>query len=361
MPRVPLGSISSNLVDNKELKPYARGIIKGKTTAGQTPTQIAADLKLSRRTIRTTLARDTERDQGTTKPRSGRPKSFTLRDERTILRMARIDPKQTYRDLIEKSGVDCSRKTVYRILRDAGIINWLVKKRPLLRPQDVKARLRWAKKYKDWTYNDWVKVIWSDECSVERGSGKRREWVFRTPAQKWDKNMIQATPKGKDVRVMVWTAFWGGGTSDLYPLERDFESKKMGYSANSYLDVLEQNLVDWYKPGQIFMQDNATIHTAYKVRLWFEEHGVEVMEWPPYSPDLNPIEHLWYRLKELVYTHHPELMEVGGNDDKVRTELTKAMLDVWPKVEDELKHDLIDSMTTRINAVLDAEGWYTRF
>ena len=122
--------------------------------------------------------------------------------------------------------------------------------------------------------------------------------------------MIQATLKEKDMKIMVWAAFWGGGVSDLYPLGRDFEAKKMGYSANSYIDVLDQNLVDFYEPGQIFMQDNAPIHNAKKVRLWFEFHGVEMMEWPPYSPDLNPIEQLWYRLKELLYFRHPELVEL---------------------------------------------------
>ena len=92
---------------------------------------------------------------------------------------------------------------MYRVLKEAGITNWLAKKRPLLRLQDVAARWAWAKKYKDWTYSDWAKIIWSDECSVERGSGYRREWVFRTPSQKWNKVTIQAVPKGKDVKVMV--------------------------------------------------------------------------------------------------------------------------------------------------------------
>ena len=85
------------------------------------------------------------------------------------------------------------------------------------------------------------------------------------------------------------------------------------------------------------------------------------MEWPPYSPDLNPIEHLWYRLKELVFKRHPELMQVGGDVNKVREAMIKAMLDVWSEVGDQLMHNLIDSMTTRVNAVLEAKGWYTRF
>ena len=41
--------------------------------------------------------------------------------------------------------------------------------------------------------------------------------------------------------------------------------------------------------------------------------------------------------------------------------MIKAMIDVWPKVGRELMNNLIDSMTTRVNAVLLAEGWYIRF
>ena len=135
----------------------------------------------------------------------------------------------------------------------------------------------------------------------------------------------------------------------------------MGYSANSYINVLEHNLTQFYQPGQISMQDNAPIYTAKKVRLWFEIYEVKVMEWPPYSPDLNPIAHLWYRLKQLVYERHSELLRVGGNNDKVRESMIKSMTDVWPEVGRELMDNLIDSMTTRVNAVLEAEGWYTRF
>jgi hypothetical protein len=104
--------------------------------------------------------------------------------------------------------------------------------------------------------------------------------------------MIDTYKKGKDISVMVWGCFWGGGRSELYILSRDFESKKYGYSANSYIEVLDHQLPTCWQPGLTFMHDGASIHTAYKVRDWFLEMGIPICDWPPYSPDLNPIEHV---------------------------------------------------------------------
>ena len=55
------------------------------------------------------------------------------------------------------------------MLKSEGIINWLAKRRPLLTPEVVVKRLRFYRKYKDWTYAEWYKIIFSDECSLERG------------------------------------------------------------------------------------------------------------------------------------------------------------------------------------------------
>jgi len=88
----------------------------------------------------------------------------------------------------------------------------------------------------------WFKVRFSNECSVELGAGKGIQWVFGYAGEQWDPDKIKALPRGKGLRVMVWAAIWGAGISDLYPLERDFESKKHGYSAASYIKILENNI-----------------------------------------------------------------------------------------------------------------------
>ena len=80
-------------------------------------------------------------------------------------------------------------------------------------------------------------------------------------------------------------------------MDRDFEFLKHGYSANSYLEVLEAEVTPWHQTldkGYVFMQDNVSIHKAEKVKDWFKAHGIDlIIDWPPYFPDLNPIEHVW--------------------------------------------------------------------
>lgn len=104
---------------------------------------------------------------------------------------------------MKDSGCLLSYNTLYKILKQYNITNWLAKKRPKLTPEVVKLRLAWAKAHVDWEVDQWRYIIWSDECSIERGLGQKRRWVFRLPSQKWEKQMIQEYKKGKDLSVMI--------------------------------------------------------------------------------------------------------------------------------------------------------------
>ena len=75
-------------------------------------------------------------------------------------------------------------------------------------------------------------------------------------------------------------------------IERDPDSKKNRYTAQSYIDVLDNQIPRYWEPGLIFIQDNTPIHTAHTVRNWFTENVIPVVDWPPYSPDLNPVERI---------------------------------------------------------------------
>jgi transposase len=63
---------------------------------------------------------------------------------------------------------------------------------------------------------------------------------------------------------------------------------------------LEQVLAPTLKPGQIVVMDNLSSHKGPRVRALIEGRGCELMYLPPYSPDLNPIEEAFAKLKALM-------------------------------------------------------------
>lgn len=63
---------------------------------------------------------------------------------------------------------------------------------------------------------------------------------------------------------------------------------------------LSDSLLPKLPPGQTIILDNATFHKSEKIRELIEEAGCELKYLPPYSPDLNEIEHQWFPIKNRV-------------------------------------------------------------
>jgi transposase len=92
-PRAPLGEISGNRPKNIELTPVQRGFIEGAIQFGASFSKVAESLNYSKGTISNTLRLASERYNGESKPRPGRPQKWDDRLERRILRVIRSFPK----------------------------------------------------------------------------------------------------------------------------------------------------------------------------------------------------------------------------------------------------------------------------
>ena len=104
-----------------------------------------------------------------------------------------------------------------------------------------------------------------------------------------------------------------------------------GTSGDVFAAYVEHVLVPVLEPGQIVVMDNLGAHKDLRIRPLIEGAGAKVCYLPPYSPDLNPIELAWSKLKNLL-------------------RVLKA------RTREELDHCIAIAMKA-IDAA-DAEGWF---
>ena len=101
------------------------------------------------------------------------------------------------------------------------------------------------------------------------------------------------------------------------------------------------------------MQDNAPPHKAARTMEELEERQITPILWPPYSPDLNPIEAVWNWMKNYIQFHFPDL---GAGRQRSQDELRLIVEKAWDNLSPEDLLGLIETMPARCQAVLDSNG-----
>ena len=104
--------------------------------------------------------------------------------------------------------------------------------------------------------------------------------------------------------------------------------------------------------GMVLMQDNATPHTARTTQQVLQGHNIRVLDCPPCSPDLNPIEHLWDEIDRRV-RQLPQPQNL--------VDLERDLVNIWNNLPQRFLFNYVNSMRSRCLAVVRANGGHTRY
>ncbi|KAI5706979.1 hypothetical protein M8J75_013076 [Diaphorina citri] len=335
----------------REIPIQTRGEIIGLHKANVSNRQIANKLRISRRTVDNIVKKFKDHDTVLNKKRSGRPKVTTSREDLKIkicsLRNRQLTAPQITADFNQGRDKSVSVSTIKRRLQKSGLNGRIAVSKPLLRPINKKKRLSWAQNHKDWTIDQWKKVLWSDESKFEIFGSKRRVFVRRRPGERVAEGCTVASVKHGGGSVMVWGCFGGSGVGDLVRIEGIMRKEE-------YKKILEDNVVpsgtNLIGNGFIFQHDNDPKHTSKLCKGFLasqeQQSVLKVMEWPPQSPDCNPIELLWDHLDRQVRKSCPTS----------QSDLMRILREEWAKIPQTTLEKLIQRLPRICKEIIKNKG-----
>lgn len=189
--------------------------------------------------------------------------------------------------------------------------------------------------------------MFSDECHVELGV-HGQIWVQRPVGAALDCQYMSNKSPHPD-RISIWACFSRNGLGNIAIFTDNL-------NANNLRKIFSAHLTQSYR--QLFpsgswwlLFDNDPKHRSDVMENWLFCHGIECIDFPPYSPDLNPIENLWNDLKRRVEKHNASSIE----------ELKQYLIIEWQATSTDFIANLSDSMPRRCKAVIANKGHLTRY
>jgi transposase len=144
-------------------------------------------------------------------------------------------------------------------------------------------------------------------------------------------------------KIMVWGAITGLGQVYLSELKGKIDAK-------AYCTFLKEEALPVIRKvcplSSVFQQDNARPHAAAETQRFLKEQGIEVLDWPSQSPDLNPIEQVWGWMAR-------HMKDQNFNNIK---EVREYVWILWEKISKDTILAFIDKLPDKIKYIKDHDG-----
>lgn len=284
---------------------------------------------------------------------SGRPRKTTRRNDRALVLQAkrnRFEPvSRLHVCWSNTAGMNCSLRTAYRRLAEAGLRSYRPTVRIPLSPEHKRRRLTWCRDHENWSQERWQEVLWTDESRFCLDFHDGRIRVHRMAGERYAPCCISEHDRHGGGSVMIWAGIWYGGRTPALVIQGNLNAER--YRDEIVLPVVvpitrENNL--------IFQDDNAKPHRAAAVRAAIDNSRIHTLPWPSRSPDLSPIEHAWDELGRRVRNGYPQ-------PATSLTQLAARLREQWDLIDPNFLNNLCLSMPQRIHCCRVAKGGHTRY
>ncbi|UYV65499.1 K02A2.6-like, partial [Cordylochernes scorpioides] len=285
----------------KQTDAFTRGMVIGLKRAGWSIPQIAADTHLGASTVHRMWRRWLEQGNVAIYRNAGATRVTSARVDRRILRQAVAAPQATCTAILKHVQDTLDHSISTRTISRRLVANDLHSCRPLRRlpftPPNRRQRLEWCRARSTWM-TEWHRVVFSDDSRFCLSSDSRRVRVWRRRGERSNPAAIVERPTVRQRGIMG-------------------------------------------VPNALYQQDNARPHTARISQQALQD--VQMLPWPPYSPDLSPIEQVWDIIGRRLHT----LPQPRSED-----ELWQMVEREWRAIPQDAIHTLIDSLPRRVAACI---------
>ena len=185
---------------------------------------------------------------------------------------------------------------------------------------------------------DWepAYLVFTDEATLYGGPIRNRRWI--APNQSYDISAVKS-----NIKINVWGAICYSGKIDLH-----FYKEKT--NSDVYINILKRyipKIKELVQDPFIIIRDNASYHCSQQTKEWIKKNKVkEILDWPPNSPDLNPIENVWGIIKR----------ELQKENISKRSILINRIKEIYENIPYKYIENIVESFVTRLQRCIDLEG-----
>ena len=145
-----------------------------------------------------------------------------------------------------------------------------------------------------------------------------------------------------NIKINVWGAICDSRKIDLHFYKEKTNSDVYINILKRYIPKIKELVQDHF----IIIRDNASYHCSQQTKEWIKNKVKEILDWPPNSPDLNPIENVWGIIKR----------ELQKENISKRSILINRIKEIYENIPYKYIENIVESFVTRLQRCIDLEG-----